>query len=132
MTEKYVETSQAPLNEVQMQILNARAVACYLKLAEYASTLKNVGSELLQATVSIQLPGCEHPKIVVLSSPMMSQPGLKDLLETIGKNSDFAVSQAQIVIDMAEYQIRKDQADKCSKCDERETCPERTEHETVQ
>ena len=131
MSEHFVGPSQDVMSDAQINHLNNSSVEAFRRLAAVAVTLSEVGAELIQATVSIQIPGIQTPKLVNLASPNILPEALKELLELLGSSAEFGVNQSQIVIQMATYQARKEQAAKCAQCPDREDCDERTENEIV-
>ncbi len=129
--EMYITKSPSPLDEEQYRIFQEKAIEAYMRLVPAASSLGELDVELLQATVSVKVPGAEYPKIITLASPNLHPEALRQLLETLGRDARLAVTQSQTIIQLVIYNARKAKAEECLKCPDREECDHRVENETV-
>ena len=126
-----VENSEKLTKEQQHHLSNA-AVEAYLAVAEVSDALFDKGIHIIQGTIAVRIPGVTNPRVVNFARPRMPKEVLKELLESLGRESDAAVAQAEIVEIMAMLKLQGDQEEKCAKCSEKDTCEEREPDVTIQ
>jgi len=100
--EKSFIMASSPMTEEDRKILSSRAVVAFEMMGTVSEYLARAGIVLLFSVVSISVTSTKNGKLVVLGNPNMEASELKELLEIIGSQSDFGVSQAQSVVMLVE------------------------------
>ena len=77
------------------------SVQAFEMLCDVTDFLAKIGVNLLQATVSIKVPGEQYPKLMVMANPGLDPEDLKQLIEAIASDSDQSVKQAQTLAALA-------------------------------
>jgi len=118
--------SQEEMTKEQLEHFANTSVMAFESLAHFTTYLNAIKVNLLMAVLSVQVPGCETSKVkgsvVVLGNPGLDPEDLKDLIETLGKDADFSVRQAQTVVALAIEKSIAEEKPSCDNCPSRDTC----------
>ena len=132
MREPFVNKTGDKLNKQQSEHLSQRAVDAYIAIGEASDKLFDKGVHILQATIAVNIPGQELPKVLNIARPGMKSEALVGLLQLIGGEAQAAADQAAIIEIMAALKIRSAVEDACEKCPEKDTCEKKVGNATIQ
>lgn len=129
---EFVSKEGERLNKQQGSYLSSKAVEAYMAIGEAADKLSSIGVHILHATIAVNIPGVELPKVLNVARPSMKTEALVELLQLIGGEAQAAADQAAIIEIMAALKLKQEIEDTCENCPDKDTCDERSKNATIQ
>ena len=119
------------LSDEQLTVFAEKSIDAYLLILETSSALQRMGVTILQASLSVNIPGVDRNGISIVASPSLNEGEISELLHGMSDNAEASAHQAKAIQFMSESFIDSYRLKGCSDCQDSEGCDGKVKNETI-